>query len=159
MSFRWWISDAKFNIHMWLIDVLKHLRIIVGRINARSIDANQNEGIIKIKPWQLKLFKCVTPHDFYVVIGAYNALIATQYCQGYNNFGFSLNTSNQILNILQSNYKWNKETMYDVSPKGSNKIAFTWAFGSTPMSIKGLNDWIVVWNKDEVEGEEDGNIK
>ncbi len=159
MNFRWWISDTKFNIHMRLIDVFKHLRIVVGRINARLIDANQNEGIIKIKPWQLKLFKCVTPDDFYVVIGAYNALIATQHCQSYRNFGFSLNTYNQILNILQSNYKWNRETMYNVSPKGNNNIAITWALGSTPMSIKGLDDWIVVWNKNEVKGEIDGNVK
>ena len=159
MNFRWLISDAKFNIHMWLIDAFEYLRIIVGHINARSIDANQDEGVIKIRPWQLKLFKCVTPHDFYVVIGAHKALIATQYCQGYHNFGFSLNTYNQILNILQSNYKWNEETMYNVSPKGSNNIAFTWALSSTPMSIKGLDDWIVVWNKKEVKGEIDGNIK
>ena len=123
------------------------------------IDANQDEGTIKIRPWQLKLFKCVTPYDFYVVIGAHKALIVTQHCQGYRNFGFSLNTYNQILNILQSNYKWNKETMYNVSLKGSNNIAFTWALGSTPMSIKGLDDWIVVWNKKEVKGEIDGNIK
>lgn len=157
MSFRWWISDAKFNIHMWLINVFKRLRIIVGRINATFIDANQNKGVIKIKPWQLKLFKCVTPYDFYVIIGAHKALIATQHCQGYRNFGFSLNTYNQILKILQSNYKWNEETMYD--GRESDKISYTWALGSTPMSIKGVSDWIVLWNKKEVKGEIDGNIK
>lgn len=159
MSFRWLISDAKFNIHIWLIDVFRHLRIIVGHINAIFINANQNEGVIRIRPWQIKLFKCVTPHDFYVVIGAHKALIATQHCQDYRNFGFSLNTYNQILKILESNYKWNIETMYNVPLKRGNDIAFTWAFGSTPMSIKGLDDWIVVWNKKEVKGEIDGNIK
>ena len=86
--------------------------------------------------------------------GIYDALIKTKICEGYRNFGFSYNTYKKILHILRCNYKWNEETRWgDIK-----SIDFTWALGSTPMSIKGLNDWVVVWDSNEVKGEIDGTI-
>lgn len=111
-------------------------------------------GFVKIHPWQIKLFKCVTPSDFYVVTGIYDALIKTGICEGYRNFGFSYRTYKEILHILERNYRWDEETRWgDI-----RSISFTWALGSTPMSMKGFEDWVVVWDSNEVKGEIDGTI-
>lgn len=147
-----WIENKSYEIHCVLIVMAKKIRRVVGRLNSKRIDITSNNGVIKIYQWQLRLFKCVTPSDFYVITGIYDALIKTKICEGYRNFGFSYNTYKKILHILRCNYKWNEETQWgDIK-----SIDFTWALGSTPMSIKGLNDWIVVWDKDEVKGEIDG---
>lgn len=148
------ISNVLFEAHLFINRALKPIRCQVGKLNSRFINVNGDGGIIKIHKWQLKLFKCVTPDDFYITTGIYHALIEPKICKGYRNFGFSLNTYNQILNILLYNYKWNDETMFHEQ----DKIKFTWALGSTPMSIKGLDDWIVVWDKNEVKGEIDSDI-
>lgn len=123
-----------------------------GKWNSIRIYTKSDKGLVKIHPWQLRLFKCVTPDDFYIVTGIYDALIKTNDCKGYRNFGFSHATYKSIEKILEKNYKWNKETMWG----DTGKIQFTWALGSTPMSIKGLDDWVVLWDKDEVKGEIDG---
>ena len=149
-----WMENKLYELHCYSIVVMKHLRNVCGRLNSKRIDTTSNNGVIKIYPWQLCLFKCVTPEDFYIVTGIYDALIKTKICEGYRNFGFSYNTYNKILHILRCNYKWNEETRWG----NIESIDFTWALGSTPMSIKGLNDWIVVWDKDEVKGEIDGTI-
>lgn len=149
-----WIENKLYELHCYSIVVMKHLRNVCGRLNSKRIDTTSNNGVIKIYPWQLRLFKCVTPNDFYIVTGIYDALIKTKICEGYRHFGFSYNTYKKILHILRCNYKWNEETRWgDIK-----SIDFTWALGSTPMSIKGLNDWVVVWDSDEVKGEIDGTI-
>lgn len=149
-----WIENKSYKIHCILIVVVKKIRRVVGRLNSKRIDTTSNNGVIKIYPWQLCLFKCVTPSDFYIITGIYDALIKTKICEGYRNFGFSYNTYKKILHILRCNYKWNEETRWgDIK-----SIDFTWALGSTPMSIKGLNDWVVVWDSNEVKGEIDGTI-
>ena len=149
-----WIENKSYKIHCILIVVAKKIRRVVGRLNSKRIDTTSNNGVIKIYPWQLCLFKCVTPDDFYIVTGIYDALIKTKICEGYRHFGFSYNTYKKILHILRCNYKWNEETRWgDIK-----SIDFTWALGSTPMSIKGLNDWVVVWDSNEVKGEIDGTI-
>ena len=63
-----------------------------GRWNSLRIHTKYDVGLVKIHPWQLRLFKCVTPEDFYIVTGIYDALIKTKICEGYRNFGFSYNT-------------------------------------------------------------------
>lgn len=149
-----WIENRLYELHCHAIVMMKHLRNVCGRLNSKRIKTTTQYGVVKIRPWQLCLFKCVTPEDFYIVTGIYDALIKTNICEGYRNFGFSYNTYKKILHMLRRNYKWNEETKWgDIKP-----IDFTWALGSTPMSIKGLNDWIVVWDSNEVKGEIDGII-
>lgn len=149
-----WIENRLYELHCHAIVMMKHLRNVCGRLNSKRIKTTTQYGVVKIRPWQLCLFKCVTPSDFYIITGIYDALIKTNICEGYRNFGFSYNTYKKILHILRCNYKWNEETRWgDI-----NSIDFTWALGSTPMSIKGLNDWVVVWDSNEVKGEIDGAI-
>lgn len=149
-----WIENKSYKTHCILIVMAKKIRRVVGRLNSKRIDTTSNNGVIKIYQWQLRLFKCVTPDDFYIVTGIYDALIKTNDCKGYRNFGFSHATYKSIEKILEKNYKWNEETMWG----DTNKIQFTWALGSTPMTIKGVKDWVVLWDKDEVKGEIDGTI-
>lgn len=149
-----WIENRLYELHCRAIVIMKRLRNVCGRLNSKRIKTIAQCGVIKIHPWQLRLFKCVTPSDFYIITGIYDALIKTKICEGYHNFGFSYITYKKILHILRCNYKWNEETRWgDIK-----SIDFTWGLGSTPMSIKGLDDWIVVWNSDEVKGEIDGTI-
>ena len=149
-----WIKNRRFEVRQLSIAIMKRARRMFGRWKSVRIHTKYGVGLVKIHPWQLRLFKCVTPEDFYIVTGIYDALIKTKICEGYRNFGFSHNTYKKILHILRCNYKWNAETQWgDI-----RSIDFTWALGSTPMSIDGLNDWIVVWDKDEVKGEIDGYI-
>ena len=149
-----WIKNRAFELHQLSITIMKKARRIFGRWNSVRIHTKYDVGLVKIHPWQLCLFKCVTPEDFYIVTGIYDALIKTKICEGYRNFGFSHNTYKKILHILRCNYKWNAETQWG----NIRAIDFTWTLGSTPMSIKGLKDWIVVWDSDEVKGEIDGTI-
>lgn len=149
-----WIKNRLYELHCYSIVAMKHLRNVCGRLNSKRIKTTTQYGVVKIRPWQLRLFKCVTPSDFYIITGIYDALIKTKICEGYRNFGFSYNTYKKILHLLRCNYKWNEETKWgDI-----RSIDFTWALGSTPMSIKGLNDWVVVWDSNEVKGEIDGTI-
>ena len=149
-----WIENRLYELHCYSISTMKRLRNVCGRLNSKRIKTKTQHGVVKIHPWQLCLFKCVTPSDFYIITGIYDALIKTKICEGYRNFGFSYNTYKKILHLLRCNYKWNEETKWgDIK-----SIDFTWALGSTPMSIKGLDDWIVVWDSDEVKGEIDGAI-
>ena len=149
-----WIENRLYELHCHAIVIMKRLRSVCGHLNSKFINTTTQRGIIKIHPWQLCLFKCVTPSDFYITTGIYDALIKTNVCEGYRNFGFSYSTYKKILHILRCNYKWNEETRWgDIK-----SIDFTWALGSTPMSIKGLNDWVVVWDSNEVKGEIDGTI-
>ena len=143
-----------FELHQLSITIMQKARRRFGKWNSVRINAKYDVGWVKIHPWQLRLFKCVTPDDFYIVTGIYDALIKTNDCKGYRNFGFSHATYKSIEKILEKNYKWNEETMWG----DTSKIQFTWALGSTPMSIKGVKDWVVLWDKDEVKGEIDGTI-
>lgn len=152
-----YIQNIKYTIHLFAIKYMAKCRRLFGRIigcRIRKIYKDSEAGIIKIYPWQFKIFKCVTPDDFYIVTGIYDALIKTNDCKGYRNFGFSHATYKSIEKILEKNYKWNEETMWG----DTSKIQFTWALGSTPMSIKGVKDWVVLWDKGEVKGEIDGAI-
>ena len=148
------IKDIIFYIHLYIIHLLPKLRQFIGKINAKRIDTSKGCGVVKIHAWQLKLFKCVTPEDFYIVTGIYDALIKPKICNGYRNFKFTDNTYRKIHHILRCNYNWNTETQWgDI-----RAIDFTWSLGSTPMSIDGLDDWVVAWDSDEVKGEIDGTI-
>lgn len=144
------IQDIIYNIHMYVIHFLPKLRRLVGKINAKRIDTSKGCGVVKIHPWQFKLFKCVTDEDFYIVSGIYSALIKPKICQGYKNFVFSELTYNKTLDILKSNYKWNEQTMFD-RPDGHRSIEISWALGSSPMTLKILNNWIVIWSKKEID--------
>ena len=149
---RTWIKNKIYVLHSIFIILMRKLRQAFGWLNSKHIKTTMGCGFVKIYPWQLKLFKCVTPSDFYIVTGIYDALIKTEICEGYRNFGFSHTTYKKILNILERNYKWNEETRWgDI-----RSIDFGWALGSTPMSMKGFKDWVVVWNSSEVRGEIDG---
>ena len=149
-----WIKNRVFELHQLSITIMQKARQWFGKWNSVRIRTKSDNGLVKIHPWQLKLFKCVTPEDFYIVTGIYDALIKTKICEGYRNFGFNYNTYKKILNILRRNYKQNEK----IQLENIKSIDFTWALGSTPMSIKGLNDWIVVWDSDEGKGEIDGAI-
>lgn len=149
-----WMENRLYELHCYSIVIMKHLRNVCGRLNSKRIKTTTQCGVVQIHPWQLRLFKCVTPSDFYIITGIYDALIKTKICEGYRNFGFSYSTYKKILHILRCNYKWNEETKWG----NIRSIDFTWALGSTPMSIKGINDWIVVWDSNEVKGEIDGTI-
>ena len=144
------IKDIIFYIHLYIIQLLPKLRQFIGKINAKRIDTSKGCGVVKIHAWQFKLFKCVTDEDFYIVSGIYDALIKTKKCEGYKNFVFSEFTYHQILNILRSNYRWNEQTMFD-PPDEHRNIEITWALGSSPMSLKVLNNWIVIWSKEEFD--------
>lgn len=128
------------------IAIMQKARRRFGRWNSIRINTKHDVGLVKIHSWQLRLFKCVTPEDFYIVTGIYDALIKTKICEGYRNFGFSHNTYKEILHILRCNYKWNAKTQWG----NIRAIDFTWALGSTPMSVDGLDDWVVVWDKNDV---------
>ena len=56
----------------------------------------------------------------------------------------------EILDILKSNYKWNEQTMFD-PPDKHRSIEISWALGSSPMTLKILKDWIVIWNEKEID--------
>ena len=149
-----WMENKLYELHCYFIVMIKHLRNVCGRLNSKRIKTTKQCGFIKIHPWQLRLFKCVTPSDFYIITGIYDALIKTKICEGYRNFGFSYNTYKKILHILRCNYRWNEQTRWG----DTKSIYFTWALGSTPMTIKEVKDWVVLWDKDEVKGEIDGAI-
>lgn len=144
------IRNIIYNIHMYVIYFLPKLRRFVGKINAKRIDTSKGCGVVKIHAWQFKLFKCVTTADFYIVSGIYEALIEPKICQGYKNFVFSELTYNKILTILKLNYKWNEQTMFD-PPDEHRSIEISWALGSSPMTLKILNDWIVIWSREEID--------
>ena len=149
-----WIKNRVFELRQLSIRIMQKARRRFGKWNSVRIYTEFDNGLIRIHPWQLKLFKCVTPEDFYIVTGIYDALIKPKICNGYRNFKFSDNTYRKIHHILRCNYKWNTETQWgDI-----RAIDFTWALGSTPMSVDGLDDWVVVWDSDEVKGEIDGTI-
>ena len=147
------IKDIMFYIHLYIIHLLPKLRQFIGKINAKRIDTSKGCGVIKIHAWQFKLFKCVTDEDFYIVSGIYDALIKPKMCQGYRNFVFSELTYNKISDILKSNYKWNEKTMFD-PPNEHRSIEASWALGSSPMTLKILNDWIVLWSREEIDTSE-----
>ena len=141
-----WIKNRVFELHQLSIRIMQKARRRFGKWNSVRIYTEFDNGLIRIHPWQLKLFKCVTPEDFYIVTGIYDALIKPKICNGYRNFKFSDNTYRKIHHILRCNYKWNTETQWgDI-----RAIDFTWALGSTPMSVDGLDDWIVVWDKNDM---------
>ena len=149
-----WIENKMFELRQLSIRIMQKARRRFGKWNSVRIYTEFDNGLIRIHPWQLKLFKCVTPEDFYIVTGIYDALIKPKICNGYRNFKFSDNTYRKIHHILRCNYKWNTETQWG----NIRAIDFTWALGSTPMSIDGLDDWVVAWDSDEVKGEIDGTI-
>ena len=135
-----------FELRQLSIAIMQKARRRFGRWNSVHIYTTFDNGLVKIHLWQLKLFKCVTPEDFYIVTGIYDALIKPKICNGYRNFKFSNNTYEKIRHILRCNYKWNAETQWgDI-----RSIDFTWALGSTPMSVDGLDDWVVVWDKNDM---------
>lgn len=141
-----WIENRMFELRQLSIAIMQKARRRFGRWNSVHIYTTFDNGLVKIHLWQLKLFKCVTPEDFYIVTGIYDALIKPKICNGYRNFKFSNNTYEKIRHILRCNYKWNAETQWgDI-----RSIDFTWALGSTPMSVDGLDDWVVVWDKNDM---------
>ena len=149
-----WIENKMFELRQLSIRIMQKARRRFGKWNSVRIYTEFDNGLIRIHPWQLKLFKCVTPEDFYIVTGIYDALIKPKICNGYRNFKFSNNTYQKIRHILRCNYKWNTETQWG----NIRAIDFTWALGSTPMKVDGLDDWVVVWDSDGVKGEIDGTI-
>ena len=72
-----WIEDKVYALHSMLIVLMRKLRHAFGWLNSKRINTTMGCGFVKIHPWQIKLFKCVTPSDFYVVTGIYDALIKT----------------------------------------------------------------------------------
>ena len=113
-----WVQDRLFELHLLIIKLFERLRLLIGKINAQIIRYHiyKNDidigGVVKIHPWQLKLFKCVHAIDVYVVTGIYDALMKDRsLC--YENFGISKATSRKICSILQSNYKYNKQNMFE----------------------------------------------
>lgn len=123
------------------------MRKKIGKINAKFIDVTDTYGVISIYPWQLKLFKCVSPDDFFIITGIYDALIKTGICSGYKNFGANEYTNEEIANILISNYKWNHETMF-----GGKKdaIRFSW-LNYNPVDTNSAQDWVIIWDSKDIK--------
>ena len=142
---RIWIKNLKYDIHIIIIRLLKTLRTLVGKINAKRIDTNQDVGIIKIPMRLIKWLGCTTPDDVYIVMGIYDALIKTGLITGYTHLGINFDTDEKILNILRSNYKWNEQTMWgDI-----RAIEFTWYMTTSPIRFISVKENIIVWSKEE----------
>ena len=95
-----------FELHQLFITIMQKARRRFGKWNSVHINTKYDVGWVKIHPWQLRLFKCVTPEDFYIVTGIYDALIKTKICEGYRNFGFSYNTYKKIYKTIDKNYNY-----------------------------------------------------
>lgn len=141
-----WFENRKYYMHLRMIRWLKSIRKIVGRFNALFIDNRYACGIIKIHKWQLKLFKCVTADDVYVLTGIYDKLIKPKRCEGYANFAIHDRTFHDIGTILCDNYRWNEETMYTWN---KDAIRFTW-MSYSPISLDGMDEWEIYWCENDV---------
>ena len=148
-----WVQDKLFELHLLIIKLFEQLRLLVGKINAQIIRYNIYKsnidigGTIKIHPWQFKLLKCVHAMDVFVVTGIYDALMKDRSLY-YSNFGISKTTARKICTILQSNYKYNKQTMFDEKDYSDKLIERTWE-NYMPMLII-IPDNKIVWMTERV---------
>ena len=150
---RIWIENRLFELHLLIIKLFEQLRLLVGKINAQIIRYHiyKNNidigGVVKIHPWQLKLLKCVHAMDVYVVTGIYDVLMKDRsLC--YANFGINKTTARKICMILQSNYKYNEQTMFYDKDYSGKLIERTWE-NYMPMLII-LTDNKIVWTTERV---------
>ena len=136
------IENALYHIDMFKISMMGKIRYMYGWCASKFICTNKESGFIHIPMWKIKLFKCVTADDVYIITGIWHALINSKICEGYENFGITNETYIKINDILIKNYKWNSQTWYDNHP--DSKITFTWA-NYSPISIQGIPDNHIVW--------------
>ena len=136
-----WFENRKYYMHLRMIRWLKSIRKIVGKFNALFINNRYARGMVKVRRWQLKLFKCVTADDIYILTGIYDKLIKPKRCEGYNNFAIHDKTFHDIGTILCDNYRWNEETMHTWN---KNAIRFTW-MNYSPISLDGMDEWEIFW--------------
>ena len=61
--------DCQYYYQNFCIDLMDKLRTAMGHINGLRIDNNKSHGVVKIHKWQLRLFKCVTASDVYILTG------------------------------------------------------------------------------------------
>ena len=121
---RWFIKDIPYYYNIFKRNAMSKIRYGYGWCASKFINPNRVVDIIHIPKWKLKLFKCVTPDDVYLITGIYHALLRPQICEGYKNFGITDKTYKDIVDILIENYRWNNQTWYD--NRADSKIAFTW---------------------------------
>ena len=151
---KWFFSCIPYFYRLWRIDAYDTLRKRIGKINAKFINTKQYTGIVKIHPWLLKLTKCVLPDDVYMVTGIYDALIKPQIIEGYQNMCINDDNYHSINKILEGNFEYNEQTMYN---RNGHAIAFTWA-NYSPISVNyegsrysiELYPWQIMWSKGNI---------
>lgn len=148
MRVKIWFENRKYYAHLRLIRWIKPIRKTFGWFNSLFINTNNSQGVVKVRKWQLRLCKCVTPDDVYIVTGIYRKLIKSEICEGYENFGINDNTYHAIAKTLRKNWWWNKETMFN---SRGDAIKFTW-MNYSPISVDNVDEWRIVWCKEDVRG-------
>ena len=136
------IRDIPYYYGIFKRSAMSKIRYGYGWCVSKFINPNKVVDIIHIPKWKLKLFKCVTPDDIYLITGIYHALLKPQICKGYSNFGITDKTYKDIADTLIENYRWNNQTWYD--RRADSKIAFTW-MNYSPISIQGIPDNHIMW--------------
>jgi hypothetical protein len=128
------------------IAIMDKLRYFMGMINGIAIDNNKSHGVVKVHKWQIKLFKCVTCSDVYILNGMWRKLIEPKIAYGYPFFGMSENLYEEIGDILCKHYKWNEHTRYRTD---DNAIRFDW-MNYSPITIDCGRKNIIVWSTDDI---------
>ena len=141
------IKDIPYYYGIFKRNAMYKIRYGYGWCVSKFINPNMVVDIIHIPKWKLKLFKCVTPDDVYLITGIYHALLKPQICEGYNNFGITDKTYEDISDILTENYRWNNQTWYD--NRAVSRIAFTW-MNYSPISIQGIPNNHILWTVNDV---------
>ena len=66
--------------------------------------------------------------------------------------GYTFRTKeNRMSKCPLVNYDNNHESSMFDPPDKHRSIETSWALGSSPMTLKILNDWIVIWSKKEID--------
>ena len=139
-------SNMRFQLHIYHIHMLQHIRKLIGKINAKRINTNVDMGVIRIPKYLIKWLGCVTTDDVYIIMGIYDALIKPRIITGYTNLGINENTDAKILKILCSNYKWNEETQFG----NIRGIEWSWHMGCSPIRFLSVKENIIVWSKGDI---------
>lgn len=141
------ISDIPYYFNIYKRRVMDKIRYGCGWLASKQINTHHAMDLVWIPRWKIKLFKCVTAGDVYLITGIWHALIKPKRCEGYSNFALSDTTYHRIGKALKKNYKWNDETYYD--NRADSKIAFTWMCYS-PISVDGIPENHILWYEGDV---------
>lgn len=139
--------DCQYYYQNFCIDLMSKLRTMMGHINGLKIDNNKSHGVVKIHKWQLRLFKCVTASDVYILTGMWDKLICPKIAYGYPYFGMSENLYEDIGDILEKHYKWNRQTRY--RNDDGFAIRFDW-MNYAPITVDCGKKNVIVWSTDDI---------